>query len=184
MIKGCVPTSIPNTLKRRYYYFHLFSVEGSNAKRAQYNSLRSHKRPRQDLNPRLSDLKPRVLSALSHTADTLGCLFQIPMCEETKAREVKWLAPGFMYTLIPYLEKDVFSRKEDSCLYKHSILTIQIGSIHEHEKREWIPIAQPQQMALLTLIHWGTGLLGEECLVYHASPATLCLRVWRTTYQN
>lgn len=40
------------------------------------------------------------------------------MCEETKAKEVKRLAPGFMYTPGPYLEKDVFSREEDSCLYK------------------------------------------------------------------
>lgn len=82
----------------------------------------------------ITHLSNRVIS------ETLAYLFQIPyiISEETKAREENWFIPDFIYTTVCNPEKDALSWEEDGCPYKHSILAIQIGSVHEDKKkREW-----------------------------------------------
>lgn len=162
-----MPTSIPKTLKRRWHYFQLFPVGENNAEKAGCNCPRSHKWPRQDLNPGLSELKAQVLSVISRylSLQDIGLSLPNSLWARKQAREEKRFAPGFVFTAVYNLEKDgVHGRKTAASVDTASWPVVLAPSMSTGGKMSTRLPCPAQQMALLALIHWGTGLGGENML--------------------
>ena len=150
----------------------------------------SHKWLWQNLNPGLSDLKAQLPSLISYylsSSDLRDIHLSIPhpWCPywgNSIQRRVVTCSRLYSYNCTQSREMWFLWRRR-WLLYIHSIPATRWLCPRAQEEGR-IPITQAQQMALLAPVHWGIGLPREQCIVHHAGPASLCLRMCRTTHQN